>query len=91
MTQPVLPVDKTFRMVVKLVSTDGIELPFKGFALVPEDRLISFERVAAAARGLVVANRKFAKNPLETQDVKKAVKALEAGVYELEKVWDTPE
>ena len=91
MTQPALPVDKTFRMIVKLVSTDGIELPFKGFALVPEDRLVSFERVAAAARDLVVANRKFMKNPFDDKDVKTAVETLNTRVDELEKVWDTPE
>jgi hypothetical protein len=53
MAQPTLPPDKTFRMVVKLVSTDGNELPFKGFVLIPEDRLIVFEGIAVAARDLL--------------------------------------
>ena len=51
MAQPTLPPDKTFRMVVKLVSTDGIDLPFKGFGLVPEERLNLLERVSAACAG----------------------------------------
>jgi hypothetical protein len=39
MAQPAFPIDKKFRMGVKLVSTDGQELPFKGFVLIPEDRM----------------------------------------------------
>jgi hypothetical protein len=53
MAQPILPLDKTFRMAVKLVSTDGNELPFEGFMLVPEDRLVLLEKIAAGARDLL--------------------------------------
>jgi hypothetical protein len=53
MAQPALPPDKTFRMVVKLVSTDGNELPFPGFVLIPEDRLVPLEKIAIAARDIL--------------------------------------
>ena len=86
MTQPVLPVDKTFRLVVRLVSTDGIELPFKGFALVPEDALVAFENVAKAAR-YVADVAADVNRPLH---LKPAVTTLGVRMSELEKVWDIP-
>jgi hypothetical protein len=90
MTQPILPPDKTFRMVVKLVSSDGIELPFKGFVLVPEDRLVLLERVAAAARDLVARSRGALQNVSQSTNVKPAVDVLGDRLSELEKVWDMP-
>jgi hypothetical protein len=92
MTQPTLPTDKTIRMEVKLVGTDGVEIPFKGVMLVPEDRLVLFEKVAAAARTLLTRNR----TALETQQdpfgtVKEGFKTLDDAVTALEKLWVIPQ
>ena len=43
MAQPILPTEKKIHMGVKLVSTDGIDLPFKPFVLIPEDQFALFE------------------------------------------------
>ena len=90
MAQPILPTDKTFRMPVKLVSTDGNELPFEGFMLVPEDRLVLLEKVAKAARDVMVYRREAAQDPNRIGKAEGAVKALGNSVSELEKVWDIP-
>lgn len=86
MAQPTLPPDKTFRMVVKLVSTDGIDLPFKGFGLVPEERLNLLERVSAAARDVGDVARDVNRTLLLPQ----MLKNLGDRVSELEKIWDIP-
>jgi hypothetical protein len=85
MDQSALPIDKQFRMSVKLVSTDGDELPFKGFALVPEGRLALLENLAASARDLLYHHR-----AKEGFKVGAAIKALGARLSELQKVWDIP-
>jgi hypothetical protein len=74
-------------MVVKLVSTDGNELPFKGFVLIPEDRLATFEKVASASRKLGDVMREGNRN----FNAQAAMKALDDAVSELEKVWDIPQ
>jgi hypothetical protein len=89
MTQPALPTDKTFHMAVELVSTDGKKLPFKGFVLIPEDRWVLIEKLAAAAQDVVARNRDAFQNP--TRNVQTAVLALDNVVSELEKVWDIPQ
>ena len=91
MAQPTLPPDKTFRMVVKLVSTDGNELPFKGFVLIPEGRLASFENVALAARYLLARHIDALKDASQGDKVQTALVALGDRVSELEKVWDIPQ
>jgi len=91
MTQPTLPPDKTFRMVVKIVSTDGNELPFKGFVLIPEDRLAPLEKIAVAARDLVARQNDAVQNVNRLAAVENPRKALADGVSELEKVWDIPQ
>jgi hypothetical protein len=78
-------------MVVKLVSTDGNELPFKGFVLIPEDRLAPLERIAAAARDLVARQKEAVHNVSRLGDVEPALKTLGQRVGELEKVWDIPQ
>ena len=91
MAQPTLPPDKTFRMVVKIVSTDGNELPFKGFVLIPEDRLAPLEKIAVAARDLVARQNDAVQNVNRLAAVENPRKALADGVSELEKVWDIPQ
>ena len=78
-------------MVVKLVSTDGIDLPFKGFMLVPEGRLILLEKVAAAARDLLTRHRDASTDVSKGFKIESAVKALGNTVGALEKVWDIPQ
>jgi hypothetical protein len=90
MTQSVLPPDKTFRMAVKLVSTDGNVLPFEGFMLVPEGRLVLLEKLATTARTLGVRSQEAAQHPEQGFLVETSVKDLRTLVSELEKVWDIP-
>ncbi len=90
MTQPTNLPDSTFRMRVKLVSTDDEELPFKGFMLIPEDRLVLLEKLAAAARDLVARQRDAVQDINNVGKVESAVKALGERVSELGKVWDIP-
>jgi hypothetical protein len=87
MAQPTFPIDKTFRMSVKLVSTDGNELPFKGFMLVPEDRLVCFENVAKAARNLMARHTEQQQNATRIGTVEGALKDLDASLSELGKTW----
>ncbi|MGO9262725.1 MAG: hypothetical protein ACLQU1_41575 [Bryobacteraceae bacterium] len=77
-------------MRVKLVSTDDEELPFKGFMLIPEDRLVLLEKLAAAARDLVARQRDAVQDINNVGKVESAVKALGERVSELGKVWDIP-
>jgi hypothetical protein len=87
MAQSELSVDKTYRMPVKLVGTEGQDLQLEGFMLVPESRLILFERIAVAARNYMAARIEFPSNPSR---VNRTVDALEAGLTELRKIWDIP-
>jgi hypothetical protein len=91
MAQQILPSDKTVRIPVKLVTMAGDELPFRGFMLVPEDRMILFERLAAAARDLLARHENALKDASQGERVKTAVKALGNVMSELEKVWDIPQ
>lgn len=90
MAQPTLPTDKTVRIPVKLVTTAGDELPFKGFVLIPEERLVKLEALALAAQDLVTRNREAAGDVRKAVKVEPAVKALDVAVGELQKVWDIP-
>ena len=89
-TQPPLPIDKTFRMAVKLVSTEGNVLPFEGFVLVPEARLDLLEKVARAARDFMARQTEAVQNPNRMGAAETARKALVDRLGELEKVWDIP-
>jgi hypothetical protein len=59
MTQPILPTDKTIQMGVKLVSMDGIELPFKPFVLIPQDQFVLCEKLVVAARNVAVRHKNY--------------------------------
>jgi hypothetical protein len=90
MAQPILPIDKTFRMPVKLVSTDGNELPFEGFMLVPEERLVLLENVAKAAQNLIARHTEQMQDANKIGKVEGALKALDKSVSELGRAWDIP-
>lgn len=80
--------EKTFRMQVKLVSTDGVELPLNGFALIPEERLVLLEKLAVAAKSLLTSHKEAVADVNKGQQVADALKAVGERVSELEKIWD---
>lgn len=90
MAQPTLPTDKTVRVPVKLVTTAGDELPFHGFALIPEDRLSALEKVAVASKDLVAAKKEATANPIMSFKVEAAVQALDKAVDALQDLWEIP-
>jgi hypothetical protein len=90
MAQPITPDDKTVRIPVKLVTMAGDELPFKGFMLVPEDRLVLLEKLATAANALMSRREEALADVNRFAMIEPALKALGDRVSELEKVWDIP-
>jgi hypothetical protein len=86
-----LPTGKAVRIPVKLVSTAGDELPFEGLVLIPEDRLILFEKLAKAARDLVEGAQAAAQNPAHVVRVERAKNAIGEIVPSLQKLWDIPQ
>lgn len=91
MPEQITPSEKTLRMPVKLVSTDGVELPLKGFVLIPEERLVLLEKLAVTARNLVSSHGKATLDLQEAQKAGEAVTVLGDWVGELEKIWDIPQ
>jgi hypothetical protein len=78
-------------MRVKLVNEDGEHLPFKGgFVLVPEDRLVLFEKIATAARSLLSRHEDVVRDASQLGRVEPALRALGEKVSELERVWEIP-
>ena len=69
----------------------GDELPFKGFVLIPEHRLLLLEKTAAAARDLLARHMGASKDVRQAGSVETALKALGDSVSDLEKVWDIPQ
>ena len=90
MTQPTDLTNRDFRLRVKLVSTDGEELPFKGFMLVPEDRLVQLEKLASAAQHLKEVRQLVSMDANQGGKLESAVKALDERLAELAKLWDIP-
>jgi hypothetical protein len=88
MSQHTTPVDKTLRIPVKLVGTDGVDLPFKGFALIQEETLTLFEKIATAAKAIVSINQD---DLTQSFKMPKYRKALDEAVADLEKVWAIPQ
>jgi chromosome segregation ATPase len=91
MAERILPTDKTVRIPVRFVTVDGDLLPFKGFMLVPEDRLVLLEKVATAAQDLVAAQEKAVKNASQGFSAESAAKVLSERVRDLTKLWDIPQ
>jgi hypothetical protein len=93
MAQQILPTDKTIHMGVKLVSTDGIDLPFKPFVLIPQDWFVLFESLATAARHLLARYDDYQSSASsgipnqKSDEFTSALTALRKRVGELEKVW----
>jgi len=65
-------------------------MPFKGFVLIPEDRMAPFEKIATAARNLLARQEDAVQNQNLLSALEAAHKTLADGVRELEKVWDIP-
>ncbi len=79
-TQTLIPIDKTLRMTVKLVTLEGDELPLKGLMLVSEERLILLEKLAADALELILCHEAVLHDISKGPMLEKALQSLRSNV-----------